>query len=123
MASAADGFRIESSIQQATARLRLEGEVDAATAPVLEARIVDAVDAGVHEIVLDFGRLEFIDSSGLSVLVASHKRLRDTGCRLVVESPPPAAQRLFEIAGLDRVLTIRERNGENGGNGTHISHE
>ena len=118
MAAPADGFRIESSIDQATARLRLEGEVDAATAPVLEARIVDAAGPGVDEIVLDFGGLAFIDSSGLSVLVASHKRLRDTGCRLVVEDPPPAAQRLFEIAGLDRVLTIRERNGGNGSGGS-----
>ena len=110
MPASADGFRIDATIDAADslARLQLTGEVDAATAPLLEASIVDAAGAGAREIVLDCGDLSFIDSSGLSVLVASHKRLRDRGCLLVVDSPPPAARRLFEIAGLDRVLTIRD---------------
>ena len=107
MAASADGFRIESSIDERTARLELAGEVDAATAPLLDAKITEAVGAGVAEVVVACADLDFIDSSGLSVLVASHKRLRNAGRELVVESPPPAAQRLFEIAGLDRVLTIR----------------
>ena len=115
MPASADGFRIESSIENATARLRLAGEVDAATAPVLESGILEAAGAGVQEIVLACHDLDFIDSSGLSVLVASHKRLRDTACRLVVEAPPPAALRLFEIAGLDRVLTIRDDGGRSTG--------
>ena len=111
MAAPADGFRIESSILDRIARLELAGEVDAATAPLLDAKITEAVGAGVAEVVVACAELGFIDSSGLSVLVASHKRLRGTGCQLVVESPPPAAQRLFEIAGLDRVLDIRYPDG------------
>ena len=107
MAASADGFRIETSSDDDGVRLRLTGEVDAATAPLLEAQITEAVRAGYAQVILDFGDLQFIDSSGLSVLVSNHKRLRDAGGDLVVDSPPPAALRLFEIAGLDRVLTIR----------------
>lgn len=107
MAASADGFRIETSRDHDGLRLRLTGEVDAATAPLLEAQIAEAVRAGYAQVILDFGELQFIDSSGLSVLVSNHKRLRDAGGDLVVDSPPPAALRLFEIAGLDRVLTIR----------------
>lgn len=107
MAASADGFRIETSRDDDGVRLRLAGDVDAATAPLLEAQITEAVRAGYAQVILDFGNLKFIDSSGLSVLVSNHKRLRDAGGDLVVESPPPAALRLFEIAGLDRVLTIR----------------
>ena len=107
MAASADGFRIETSRDDDGLRLRLAGDVDAATAPLLEAQITEAVRAGHAQVILDFGDLKFIDSSGLSVLVSNHKRLRDAGGDLVVESPPPAALRLFEIAGLDRVLTIR----------------
>ena len=107
MAASADGFRIESSTDDGTARLLLTGEVDAATAPLLDAKITEAAGSGLEEVVVDCGGLAFIDSSGLSVLVTNHKRLREAGLRLVVESPPPTALRLFEISGLDRVLNIR----------------
>lgn len=107
MAASADGFRIETSRDDDGVRLRLAGEVDAATAPLLEAQIIEAARAGCAQVILDFGDLQFIDSSGLSVLVSNHKRLRDAGGGLIVDCPAPAALRLFEIAGLDRVLTIR----------------
>jgi anti-anti-sigma factor len=111
LAASADGFRIDTSFDSVVAWLDLTGEVDAATAPLLDARITEAAAAGVGEVVLRCARLEFIDSSGLSVIVANHKRLRDSGRRLVIEAPPVAARRLFEIAGLDRVLNLREASG------------
>lgn len=107
MAAAADGFRIESSLDDGAVRLRLHGELDAATAPVLESGLSAAAGDGADQVILDCANLEFIDSSGLSVLVANHKRLQDKGKELIVEAAPPGALRLFEIAGIDRVLNIR----------------
>jgi anti-anti-sigma factor len=107
--AAADGFRIESSRDGAVARLRLHGELDAATAPLLEANLgAAAAGDGASEVIVDCSNLEFIDSSGLSVLVANHKRLQDKGMELIVEAAPPGAIRLFQIAGIDRVLHIRD---------------
>lgn len=108
MAAAADGFRIESSCDGPIARLSVHGELDAATAPSLEAAIGTAAGGGTRQVVVDCSSLEFIDSSGLSVLVATHKRLTDAGGELVIEAAPPGARRLFEIAGIDRVLNIRD---------------
>ena len=108
MAAAADGFRIESSRAGRVARLRLHGELDAATAPVLDAGIAEAVAAGVEQVVIDCAGLDFIDSSGLSVLATNHKRLQDARRALVVEAAPAGARRLFEIAGMDRVLDVRD---------------
>lgn len=51
--------------------------------------------------------LQFIDSSGLSVLVVNHQRLQARGGQLIIEAASPPARRLFDISGLDRVLTIR----------------
>lgn len=102
-----EGFRIDPSFDGETARLALFGEVDAATAPLLEDTIARAVRGGCVEVVLQCEGLEFIDSSGLSVLVSTHQRLRSSGGELIIESPAPPARRLFGIAGLDRVLTIR----------------
>jgi anti-anti-sigma factor len=100
------GFAVDTP---APGRVAVVGVLDAATAPVLDAALLRAAAAldGSPELVLDCAGLDFIDSSGLSVLVANHQRLCDEGKLLVVASPPPAARRLFEIAGLDEVLIIR----------------
>ncbi len=92
------------------ARLAIFGEVDAATAPLLEAAIVEALPSidGEAELVVDCRGLEFIDSSGLNVFVANARRLSERNARLVLESPPASARRLFEISGLDHVVTIRQ---------------
>jgi anti-anti-sigma factor len=111
LAASPDGLRVESTSASERARLELIGEVDAATAPLLDAKINEAASAGAREIELSCAGLDFIDSSGLSVLVANHTRLVRAGCTLVVSAPPPAAQRLFEISGLDRILTIRTTDG------------
>jgi anti-anti-sigma factor len=103
-----DEVRIVTEIDGSVLWLRLAGEVDAATAPALESALAGGAAGGHDEVVLDCRGLEFIDSSGLNVLVTAHKRLGEAGTRLVIASPPPAARRLFGISGVDRVLTIRE---------------
>ena len=89
-------------------RVVVHGEVDAATADLLDAALRAGAGAtgGTGDLVLDCTDLGFIDSSGLSVLVTTHQRLSSESRTLIVLSPPPAARRLFEIAGLDQVLTI-----------------
>ena len=56
--------------------LRVVGEVDLYTAPALRERLAELVAAGVTNVILDTGGVTFLDSSGLGVLVGSHKRLR-----------------------------------------------
>jgi anti-anti-sigma factor len=60
----------------------------------------------VGNLVLDVGLLTFIDSTGLSLLVALHQRVRSSGHALTVADPTPKARRLFQITGLDQVLTL-----------------
>ncbi len=100
-------FRIEARATGAVMRVAVFGEVDAVSAPELEACLAEAAGAGCAELELDFSGLGFIDSSGLSVLAAAHKQLRESGIQLVIASPPPPARRIFDISGLDQVLTIR----------------
>ncbi len=100
---------IHTALDGPTALLRVEGELDASTAPVLDEALRRAAAEGATErIVLDFGKLTFVDSAGLSVLVSAHKRLQRDEAELVVSAPSAAVRRLFDIAGLDRVLTITE---------------
>jgi anti-sigma B factor antagonist len=96
----------------APSRLAVFGELDLASVAAFEEALAEVcpVDgtAAATEVVLDLDGLEFIDSSGLHVLVANAHRLRQAGGALVVERTRPATLRLFAISGLDRVLTIRQ---------------
>lgn len=55
---------------------------------------------------VDIGGVQFVDSTGLSVLVGGMKRLRDLGGGMAVKSPNDATRKLFEITGLQTVLEI-----------------
>lgn len=75
----------------------LSGELDIATRPALEdeLRIVEA--SGADEIVLDLSRLDFIDSSGLQLVLGADARSKADGRRLRLVRGPHAVHRTFEI--------------------------
>jgi anti-sigma B factor antagonist len=79
--------------------LALAGELDAHTAPQLAQHLAE-LPAGEGNIVLDIERVEFMDSSGLRVVIDAHQRATDAGRRLVLRHPTAAVQRLLEISGL-----------------------
>ena len=81
------------------AGLALAGELDAHTAPRLALHLAE-LPPGDGDIVLDIGRVEFMDSSGLRVVIEAHQRASDAGRRLVLRHPTAAVNRLLEISGL-----------------------
>jgi anti-anti-sigma factor len=82
------------------------GELDLATAPSFAITLSEAAESE-GDVVVDIGRLTFLCSSGLSVLVAQHKALKALGRNLIIRDPTPMARRLFEITGLAPVLSIQ----------------
>jgi anti-sigma B factor antagonist len=85
----------------------LAGELDGATAPFLVRTLVEVNQSLEGDLVLDIKQLSFIDSTGLSVFVSQQKKLSAKGRKLVIYAPTPMTSRLFEITGLEEVLTIR----------------
>ena len=80
--------------------LVLVGELDPHTAPILRAAIDDAVTDNTSSLVLDVAGLQFIDSSGLRVIISAHKVMDEQGGRLVLRAPTDNTRRLLEITGL-----------------------
>lgn len=76
----------------------LVGELDPATAPLLEQAIQDVLDAGATELTVDMAGLTFVDSSGLRALIGLHKQLAPA--RLRLRQPSPFALQLLSITGL-----------------------
>ena len=82
------------------------GELDDSTAPELRERLAQVTTDLVGDLVLDIGLLTFVDSTGLALFVAQHKKLLSQGFGLTISSPSPMARRLLEITGLTQLLSI-----------------
>jgi anti-anti-sigma factor len=97
------GWAIESRGDQVT--VRPAGELDLQTAPEVRDLVQAARGEGTSQVVLDLGAVTFIDSVGLSMIVAAHQRLDEDGVAMQVVVPP-MLQRLFDISGLDQLLDV-----------------
>lgn len=88
----------------------LRGELDAYTAPQLDA-VLSAVarPGGPKRIVVDLGELDFIDVSGVDALVSANQGAQRTGSQLVLRGVPRQTLKLLEITGLNQVFTIEDR--------------
>lgn len=82
--------------------LRVDGEIDLYTAPLLRERLVDLLAAGVKHVVIDTSGVTFLDASGLGVLVGGLKRLRAHGGSLALVSDQDRIVRLLRLTGLSR---------------------
>jgi anti-anti-sigma factor len=80
----------------------LTGELDIATAE--RARHELARRRAGEGLVLDLRGLDFLDTSGIQLVVEAFRASRDEGFELRILPAPPAIHRVFEIAGLERVL-------------------
>jgi anti-sigma B factor antagonist len=86
--------------------VHLQGEVDLASAPQLRRELYDIIDQGHRWIAIDLSNVDFMDSTGLGVLIGVLKRLREGDGSLALAGIKPAVSRVFEITGLDRIFTI-----------------
>jgi anti-anti-sigma factor len=87
--------------------LALIGDLDPHTAPMLAEAISGQVDRGVKHITVDLAELEFIDSSGLRVLIATHRDLSQSSGQLTLSNPSESTMRLLEVTGLLDQLDIK----------------
>src|SRR3954447_965738 len=83
------------------------GELDLARAPELEEAVLGELDGG-RTVVIDLRQLEFMDSSGVRVLIAAHAKAGDGGERLALVRPPKGGtvERILEIAGVEQALRM-----------------
>jgi len=86
--------------------LSLDGEVDVYTAPKLKSRLIDLVDQGKFKIIVDLEKVDFMDSSGLGVLVGSLKRVRSHDGTIALVCTQENILKIFRITGLVKVFPI-----------------
>jgi len=86
--------------------IRLSGEIHVSTAPEFTQRLSAAIDSGKTAIVLDMSGVEFIDSTGLSVLLNGLRLVTAMRGRMAIVCANPTVLRLFHITNLDATFDI-----------------
>jgi anti-anti-sigma factor len=80
------------------ATVTVTGELDAATAPGLAGRLMSVAGTRPERLVLDLGRLVFVDVAGVRTLDDAHKALEGQ-CPVIFRGPRPSARRSFSLTG------------------------
>ena len=85
--------------------LRIEGEIDVLSAPLLRNRLADLCQSDLP-VVVDLSRVAFLDSMALSVLVLAHKRLVQQNLSLSLCAPTRSVRLVLEVSALDQFIGI-----------------
>lgn len=84
------------------------GRLDSANARSFESIVMERVDRGEQRLLVDFGRLNFISSSGMRVLLMAAKKLHASEGKLVLCAMPDHIHEVFRISGFDQIIPIRD---------------
>jgi anti-sigma B factor antagonist len=86
--------------------VHLEGTCDLASAPQLREKLAELRPPTVRSVVIDVSGLEFIDSTGLGLLLGAMRRLREAGGSLALAGAAGGVLRVLEITDLDKVFPL-----------------
>lgn len=96
---------IRRELDRRTSVISIEGELDLVTAPRLKWMLIDALQAGHEELVVDLSLAAFMDSTALGVLVGVNRSLGADG-RMAIACPRGNVLKIFEFSGLDGMFMI-----------------
>jgi anti-sigma B factor antagonist len=82
------------------------GEIDVYSAPKLREKLISLVESGSYHLIIDMEAVEFLDSTGLGVLVGGLKRVRAHDGWIDLVCTQGRILRIFRITGLSRVFNI-----------------
>ena len=84
----------------------VSGELDLASSPALESELERGQASEAALVIVDLRKLEFMDSTGLSVIVRAHQRATENGRDFAVVKGPQQVQRLLSLTGVAERLTL-----------------
>lgn len=99
-------LRIDSQHEHGRLVIRLDGELDMASAPLLQEALEQATPTATAALVLDLQQLRFMDSTGLRVILAAQERLRENGQELALTAGSSQVQRLLAVSGVAGRLRV-----------------
>ncbi|RCV57286.1 STAS domain-containing protein [Marinitenerispora sediminis] len=86
--------------------VQVEGELDIATAGDLQEHVLSAIDAHGPWLILDFSRLDFMDSSGLNAVINGYRAVKERGGSLALAAPNERVTKVVRLVGLHRQVPV-----------------
>ena len=108
MATDVPSFELTVEAAEGSVTFIPRGELDLATAPELESKVLEAIREGGRRVVVDLRELTFMDSTGVRTIVAAHQTAEESGSELAVVRPPrdSSVARVIEISGIGDALGL-----------------
>jgi anti-sigma B factor antagonist len=97
---------VERTSKRGVEMVMVEGELDIATAPRLISVLNRAVQEALKSLVVDLSEVDFMDSTGLALLINAHRRLTRRSKGFAVICPPGPLWRVFEITDMVDTLHV-----------------
>jgi anti-sigma B factor antagonist len=101
-------FNVETHNGSQAVVIGVTGELDLASSPALEQELERGAASKAEVVIVDLRKLEFMDSTGLSVLVRAHQRATENGQRFGVVRGPQQVQRLLSLTGVADRLRLAD---------------
>lgn len=100
-------MNLEKKIERLTLLLRLDGELDMHTASMVRQAIDHEIDKrGIRTVILNFQNVQFVDSSGLGVILGRYKKLLPLGGKLKITNVLPHVYKIMELSGLPKIISF-----------------
>ena len=100
------GFLVDTHTSDRAITVTISGELDLLSAPALDHVLGRLPGSDAELIIIDLRGLEFMDSTGLHLLVQAQQTAHESGRRLVLVKGQEQVQRLFELTGMTEGLTM-----------------
>ena len=101
-----DRLRLEYRIDHGVAIVDVDGEIDVFTCGLLRDRLLALVDEGHSSLVVNLGKVSFIDSTGIGVLVGVWHRMQAAAGILVLAAPSRQARAVLNTTGLTKSFPV-----------------
>ena len=89
---------------------KLNGELDHSCAAEIRERLDKEISTGgMKNLVMDFDMVDFMDSSGIGLVMGRYRALSKTGAELVISETPPQIYKVMKLAGLERLARLESR--------------
>jgi anti-sigma B factor antagonist len=105
-------FRVQAEEMDGLHSVTVAGELDQSTAPELRTALANVFDDSGGGVLVDLSDCAFIDSTGLSLLVETKRRLAEDSRRFGVCCPDPDVRRLLELTGIDQAVGLFDTRDE-----------
>ncbi len=105
---AADMLTVRTAQDRSTFLITLSGELDLSNAAKLEHVLREAARSDATETVVDLTHLQFIDSTGLQLLILADRNVRSAGQRFSLLRGSEMVQRVFDVCGLSDAFTFAD---------------